>query len=242
MSIGQGAQTPRQDTERPHRGFHHLVSQGAIVLDKTLKERTNALATSIGQGADVLDKTLQDRTECVQRHDRQKAALLDGPSSNAPAPSPAVDSAPAGQVAARPHGPVHHRHQSRRHRAGQDARRAVRDLQQFAVPAGQGARDRHRPADRVARQDHDGTGAGGHHGPRRAAASDRRHVRPAHGRDRPDARRACAGNVGDVRQADRAAQSGARQQLGDDPADRQSGRRAVQGSHGHPHQPDPDAA
>ncbi|MGH7126738.1 MAG: hypothetical protein ACREFI_20335, partial [Stellaceae bacterium] len=58
-------------------GFTNLVSQGAVVLDKTLQERTNALAASIGQGADTLNKTLGDRTGQFNAMIDQKAALLD---------------------------------------------------------------------------------------------------------------------------------------------------------------------
>ena len=47
------------------------------MLDKTLQERTNALATTIGQGADALNKTLADRTGHFNAMIDQKAALLD---------------------------------------------------------------------------------------------------------------------------------------------------------------------
>ena len=76
-TVGQGAGMLDKTLKDRTEALTNLVSQGAVVLDKTLQERTNALATAIGQGADALNKTLADRTEAFTNLVSQGAVVLD---------------------------------------------------------------------------------------------------------------------------------------------------------------------
>ena len=64
------------------------IGQGAVLFDNTLKQRTETLTATIGQGAHALDKTLKDRTEgltAIQGAVRSDSRSIE-PSSSAKAP------------------------------------------------------------------------------------------------------------------------------------------------------------
>ncbi|MGI8852528.1 MAG: hypothetical protein ACR2GC_04395 [Methyloceanibacter sp.] len=59
------------------KGLENSVAQGAIVLDKTLKDRTDTFINLVSQGAVTLDKTLTDRTEAFSHLVAQGTVSLD---------------------------------------------------------------------------------------------------------------------------------------------------------------------
>ncbi|MEZ5829462.1 MAG: hypothetical protein R3D01_14285, partial [Hyphomicrobiales bacterium] len=59
------------------KGLETSVAQGAIVLDKTLKDRTAAFTGLIAEGAVTLDKALKERTDTFTNVVAQSAVTLD---------------------------------------------------------------------------------------------------------------------------------------------------------------------
>ena len=53
------------------------IGQGAQALDQTLKNRTEVFAATVGQGAGILDRTMKDRTEAFTNLVSQGAVVLD---------------------------------------------------------------------------------------------------------------------------------------------------------------------
>ena len=186
------------------------------MLDQTLQERTNALATSIGQGADMLNKTLADRTGQFNAIIDQKAALLDQALvERAGAFMVAVDERASAMDKS-----LHDRTAQFITAINQGAIALDKTLAERSETFTNSLFQRVKALETAISQQ---TATLDQTMMERAQAvivalaerlqGDRRHVRPAHGRNRPHARRARAGHRRDVRQADRAAQSGARQQL-----------------------------
>jgi len=59
------------------KGLETAVGQGALVLDKTLRDRTDEFTASVSQNAGVLDKALKDRTDAFTAAIAQNAGALD---------------------------------------------------------------------------------------------------------------------------------------------------------------------
>ena len=210
--IGQGAISLDKYAEGTHRGADQPRFPGAAALDKTLKERTEALTQSIAQG----DGRSTGRSATIARRLLQRSTIRPRRSTRRSTNVP-------------------HQLRSAINQGAISLDRTLADrsesLHQRARPAQQGRRDCHRPADRGHGQAPAERTQMCHRVAHRALQSIDSHLRPARRRNREGARRACAHRRGDVRPAGDAAQRAARQQLGHDPADRGTGRSTVEGSH-----------
>ena len=243
VAIGEGATLDKTMKDRTEPS--PVSSQGAVLFDNTLKQRTDALTVAIGQGAGALDKTLKDRTESFITLVSQGAVVLDKTLADRTGQFNAV----IDQKAALMDRQLQDRTAQFLTAINQGAIALDQTLAERAETFTNSLFQRVKALETAISQQ---TETLDRTMTERAQAViialaerleiDRRHVRPAHRRNRQDARRACAGNGGDLRQADGAAQSGARQQLGRDSADRKSGRRAVEGSRFGPYQSDADTA
>ena len=76
MSIGQGAQV-LDKTLKERTEALAIDRPGAQAPDKTLKDRTEAFTHLVSQGAIVLDKTLQERTNALATSIGQGADMLE---------------------------------------------------------------------------------------------------------------------------------------------------------------------
>ncbi|HKQ54822.1 MAG TPA: hypothetical protein VJT12_02920 [Methyloceanibacter sp.] len=76
-SVAQGALLLDKTLKDRTDAFTGLLSQGAVLFDNTLKQRTDALTVAIAEGAGSLDKSMKDRTEAFRATIADGAGTLD---------------------------------------------------------------------------------------------------------------------------------------------------------------------
>jgi hypothetical protein len=76
-SVAQGALLIDKTMKDRTDGFAGLVAESAVVLDKTMKDRTEGFAGLVAQSAVMLDKTIKDRTDGFAGLVAQSAVVLD---------------------------------------------------------------------------------------------------------------------------------------------------------------------
>ncbi|MGD9501078.1 MAG: hypothetical protein AB7V40_01160 [Methyloceanibacter sp.] len=76
-SVAKGALLLDKTLKDRTDAFTGLLSQGAVLFDNTLKERTDALTVAIAEGAGSFDQTMKDRTDAFTNLVAQGAVLFD---------------------------------------------------------------------------------------------------------------------------------------------------------------------
>jgi hypothetical protein len=76
-SVAQGALLLDKTLKDRTDAFTGLLSQGAVLFDNTLKQRTDALTVAIAEGAGSLDQSMKDRTEAFRATIAEGAGTLD---------------------------------------------------------------------------------------------------------------------------------------------------------------------
>jgi DNA anti-recombination protein RmuC len=76
-SVAQGALLLDKTLKDRTDAFTGLLSQGAVLFDNTLKQRTDALTMAIAEGAGTLDQSMKDRTEAFRVTIAEGAGTLD---------------------------------------------------------------------------------------------------------------------------------------------------------------------
>jgi hypothetical protein len=76
-SVAQGALLLDKTLKDRTDAFTGLLSQGAVLFDNTLKQRTDALTVAIAEGAGSLDQSMKDRTEAFRMTIAEGAGTLD---------------------------------------------------------------------------------------------------------------------------------------------------------------------
>ena len=76
-SVAQGALLLDKTLKDRTDAFTGLLSQGAVLFDNTLKQRTDALTVAIAEGAGILDQSMKDRTEAFRATIAEGAGTLD---------------------------------------------------------------------------------------------------------------------------------------------------------------------